>query len=177
MSRYTPRASAPPGGVQVAVNDRTGFEDPFLTYGKDGRHHGGNRLSDTGLSPLDIPPGTWQIGCSDGDTTDEALRGRVTVVDPDRNWRATSLGDDCAVKGAFFAVGGQGRTEQAAIADAVRSTGSAARVRLYSDGYWQRPGHTYLILRTKGDFYFGNTDPNEDGSGWHAGLDGTCQPV
>ena len=101
----------------------------------------------------------------------------MTVVDPERNWRATPLGDDCVVTGAFFAVGGQGRTEQAAIADVVRSTGSAARVRLYSAGYWQRPGHVFVIRRSTGEFFCGQTYPSEDGSGWHAGLDGTCQPV
>jgi hypothetical protein len=174
---HTPRVHTSPGGVQVVVTDRTGFEDPFLTFGKDGRHHGGNRLSYAGLSPLDIAPGTWQIGCSDGDITDEALRGEVTVVDPDRNWRNTSVEADCVVSGAFYAVGGQGRTEQEAIADVVRTTNSAARVRLYSDGYWQRPGHQYVIRRSTGDFFYGSTYRSEDGTGWHAGLDGTCQPV
>jgi hypothetical protein len=173
----TPRVRTSPHGVQIEVTDQSGVADPFLVFGKAGRHHGGDRLSNSYLSPLDLEPGTWQIGCSDHDVTDAGLRGQVTIVDPDRNWRAPALIDECIPDGALYAVGGQGPTEQAALADVLRSTRSTARVRLYPDGYWQRPGHAYVIRRTTGDFYYGSTYAHEDGSGWHAGLDGTCRPV
>jgi hypothetical protein len=173
----TPRVRTSAGGVQVVVTDRSGFQDPFLTYGKDGRHHGGNRLTNPGLSPLDVAPGTWQVGCSDGDITDEALRGEVTIVDPDRNWRVTSLRTDCDPDGYYYAVGGEGPTEQAAVADLVRTMKSPAPVRLYPEGYWQRPGHPLVARNSAGERVFGSTYPDPDSASWRAGLDGTCRPV
>jgi hypothetical protein len=126
----TPRVRTSPHGVQVDVSDSSGLDEPFLVYGKAGRHHGGDRLSNANLSPVDLAPGTWQIGCSNHDVTDAGLRGEVTIVDPDRNWRTPALLSDCVPDGSFYAVGGQGPTEQDAIADVIKATRSTGRVRL-----------------------------------------------
>lgn len=175
----TPRVRTSPNGVDVVVTNNSGLDDPDLVYGRDGTVHGGDRLSYTGLSPLALPPGKWQLGCAAHMATD-ALSGEVTVVDPDHNWRPPRLQADCPPAGNFYALPGYGTTEQAAIASVVErfQQDPLTRTRLYDDGYWRRPGHD-LVIRLHGasGFIDGATSHDPDGAGWTAHMHGTCRPV
>lgn len=89
--------------------------------------------------------------------------------------------EDCHPTGAFYAAGGHGRTEQAAIADLVTryDRRPPPRVRFYDEGYWRNAGHLFVVRIGTGqtpDFTYGVSRPTHD-NGWAASVDGTCRPA
>ena len=103
----------------------------------------------------------------------------ATVVDPAQSWQEPRMPVDCRVTGSFmFATQGRGGTEQAALIDLLDRVPDwrRARMRLYDDGCWRRPGHTFVVMHGQhGEYVYGGVRPSPVG-GWATWVDGTCDP-
>jgi hypothetical protein len=174
-----PQVRTSPNGVRLEVDDRTGRTGGFFVFGGTPEEASGDRWTEPYFTPLQMGTGRWYVGCSRTDDAGDAALATVTVVDPDHSWREPRMRTDCRPTGAYFSITqGRGPTEQAALVDMLDQVPEwkGARIRLYDDGYWRRPGHTFVVLhRQHGEFTDGAVSPSPDG-GWVTGLSGTCDP-
>jgi hypothetical protein len=174
-----PQVRTSPDGVRLEVDDQTGWTGGFFVFGRTPEEASGDRWTEPYFTPLQMGTGHWYVGCSPTDDAGEADLATVTVVDPDHSWREPRMLTDCRVSGNFFfTTQGRGRTEQAALTALLDQVPAwrQARMRLYDDGYWRRPGHTFVVLhRQHAEYVFGGVQPSPDG-GWATWVDGTCDP-
>lgn len=174
-----PQVRTSPDGIPLAVDDRTGGSGDFFVFGRTPDEARGDRWTEPSYTPLQMGTGRWYVGCSPSDGAGDAALTTVTVVDPDRSWREPRMETDCRPTGSYvFTTQGRGPTEQAALTDLLDQVPDwrQARMRLYDDGYWRRPGHTFVVLhRAHHEYVYGGVQPFPDGR-WATWVDGTCDP-
>ncbi len=174
-----PQVRTSPDGIALAVDDRTGWTGGFFVFGRTPEEVSGDRWTEPYFTPLQMGTGRWYVGCSPTDDAGDAALTTVTVVDPDHSWREPRMQTDCRPSGQFmFTTQGRGRTEQEALTGLLDQVPDwqRARMRLYDDGYWRRPGHTFVVLhRAHHEYVYGGVRPSSEG-GWVTWVDGTCDP-
>jgi hypothetical protein len=174
-----PQVRTSPDGVRLEVDDRTGWTGGFFVFGRTPEEASGDRWTEPSFTPLQMGTGRWYVGCSPTAHAGEAALATVMVVDPDHSWREPRMQTDCRPSGMFDSVTqGRGPTEQAALVDMLGQVPEwqAARLRLYDDGYWRQPGHTFVVLhRNHAEYVYGAVMASPDG-GWATALSGTCDP-
>lgn len=170
-------------GVALRVKS-TAAAGTYLNFSWTGGGEGDPAPTSATTWTLNAPPGTLQLSCST--PSRESPKKMVTVIDPGRYWRATTLADlGCAGITSLDWVAGPGRgaTAEASVTNLVEQTRKLGAGWLKAPvtatradiGYPRSTSETWLVL-SAGHPYM-TVVTTKDGSGFAAYANTLCRTL